>query len=117
VEREPVQLQRLRGWRNRRGRDLTLAGLAEQVNRTVIRPHKQVAGLAVLWRELVPAALLERTALASFARGVLTVEVPDSTTLYEIDRLLRGGLERQLRAASTMPLRRVRCRVAGLAHQ
>ena len=112
MARRDVHLEDLRRWRNRAGRDLTLGGLSEQVQRTVVRPHKQVESLAILWRELVPSDLLDRTALASFARGVLTVEVPDSATLYQMDRLLRGGLERQLRAGCKTTLRKVRCRVA-----
>ena len=112
LDRRTHHLENLRRWRGPRRRDLTLADLPERVERTVLKPHRQLGAVAMLWRELVPGHLLDRTALVSFQRGVLTVELTDSATLYELDRLLRCGLERQLRTACKTTLRRVRCRIA-----
>ena len=114
MEQRADHLENLRRWRAPRARDLTLAKLAEQVERTVVKPHRQLGALAVLWRELVPCELLERTALVSFSAGVLTVQVADSSTLYQLDRLLRSGLERQLRSGCKATLRKVRCRAGAL---
>ena len=106
------RLDRLRQWRNRPPRDQTLAFLVDHVKAQVVRPHRQVGQLAELWQELVPAEMADRTTLASFTRGILTVHVPDSALLYQLDRLLRGGIEQQLRQRSKTTLRSVRLKVS-----
>lgn len=105
-------LERLREWRNRKPRDQTLAFLVDHVKAQVVRPHRQVGQFAELWQELVPPELAERTSLGSFTRGILTIHVADSATLYQLDRLLRGGVEQQLRQRSRTTLRSVRLKLA-----
>lgn len=106
------RLEKLRAWRNRPQRDLTLGYLADHVKRTVTKPHKQLGQIARLWEQAVPPALADRTALVSLTHGVLTVHVADSSAMYELDRLLRGGVELRLRQSCETTLRKVKCRVA-----
>jgi hypothetical protein len=108
------RLENLRRWRNRPERNVSLAGLAEQVHKNIVKPHQQLGALVEAWRELIPPGLLERTALVSLTRGVLTVHVADHASSYELDRLLRGGVEQRLRQASKASLRKVKCRVAAI---
>ena len=62
-----------------------------------------------LWTELLPDEIIEHTRLDSLARSVLTVSVDSSARLYELDRLLRSGLEKQLITAHKGPaFRRVK---------
>jgi hypothetical protein len=104
-------LKRLRQWRNRADPDLSLSFLEKQFQREVARPHRQLARLVPLWEQKVPAHLLPETRLESFSHGVLRVAVRTSAALYELDRLLRGGLERELvHEARGSGLRRVRGR-------
>ena len=106
-------LEDLRRWRNPAPRDLTLGKLPGYVESQYAKPHGQVGQLAGIWGELIPEPLAARTALASFSRGVLTVHVADSPALYELDRLLRGGVERRIQRASRAGLRRIKLRVGG----
>jgi hypothetical protein len=108
---------RLRGWRNRSQPDLSLRFLEKQFQREVARPHKQLGPLAEAWREKVPAHLVKRTALQSLRNGVLKVHVADSATLWELDQLLRAGLEQQLRQGMPGTLRRVRLACAPLGDE
>lgn len=71
--------------------------MQEQFRRTVERPHQQLGELVGIWEALVPTHLLGQTALVSMSRGTLRVAVADSSVLYELDRRLRGGLERDIR--------------------
>jgi hypothetical protein len=105
------RLDQLRDWRNPKPRDLSLRFMQDQFDKKIARPHRQMGALAKLWQQLLPPALVERTALDGFARGVLSVQVADSSTLYEIDRLLRGGLEMQLQQTSRTALKKVRLSV------
>lgn len=82
--------------------------LKDDFRRQIARPYKQVAHLVELWQQLVPPELLPYTRLDSFRRGVLRVAVASSVHLYELDQLLRSGLEQQLIRQHTQgTLRRV----------
>jgi len=102
------QINRLRGWRGGRDRDLTLGFLGDYVKRHHAGTQRRMGRLGELWQELVPEPLLGRTTLAGFVRGVLTVRVTDSASRYELDRLLRSGIERRLRGSGVAGLRRIR---------
>lgn len=106
-----LRLQRLRAWRNPAEKDAGLSFVADYVDKNIVRPAKQLSKLIPVWRERVPAELAARTTLKSLARGVLTVHVPDSPTHYELDRLLRSGLEDELRRRAKVPLRKVAVKV------
>lgn len=115
--RDPTDdyLNRLRRWRNRPDADLSLGFLKKQFDRDVRRPYQQLSSIAELWFALVPSTLVEHTHLESLHRGVLRVSVDSSAWLFDLDRLLRGGLERQLITQHKGPsLRRVQLRVNSL---
>lgn len=108
-------LQRLRQWRNRRSPDLSLRFLKQQFKRDVERPYKQLGDLIALWGQLVPPELAEHTRLDSLTRGVLHVSVDAPVHLYELDRLLRSGLERELIKQHKGPaFRRIKLSVAAV---
>lgn len=104
-------LHRLGRWRSIRPRYSDLSFLQDQFRRDIERPHRQLGDLVELWRAAVPPELLERTTLRSFQRGSLHVAVPDSATRYQLDRLLRGGVESGLRSAFKGNLRAIKVRV------
>ncbi len=107
------RVARLREMRVRPEADDSLAFLATQFKHDVARPFKQLGDLAELWRTLVPEAVADGTRLESLQRGILTVAVDSSSRLYEVDRLLREGLQAQLIKAHKGPaMRRVKLRVA-----
>lgn len=106
------RLKRLRTWRVGKEPDLSLSFLKDQFKREVARPHQQLAELTDLWESLVPASIVARTRLESLSRGVLKVGVESSATLYELDQLLRSGLQRQLVAGCRRcTLQRVQLRI------
>lgn len=97
-QRDPTDLHlgRLRQWRNKPEADAGMGFLKKQFKAEVEKPYKQLASVAEVWTKLVPVELLSHTKLESFSRGVLRVAVDSSARLYELDRLLRSGLEQQL---------------------
>ena len=108
-ERVDDRLKRLRERRVWRERDLSLSFLPGQFKREVARPFKQLAGLAEAWQRLVPPELARHARLERLKGGVLHVAVDSSAHLYDLDRLMRQGLERELvRAATGSPVRRVK---------
>ena len=91
-----AHIERLRQWRGSRGKDLSLQFLAQQFKQTIEKPHKQLKTIIPLWQNLVPPDLAAHARLESLSRGVLRVMVDSSPHLYELDRLLRSGLQREL---------------------
>lgn len=89
-------LNRLRDWRNRKDFDHSMGFMKAQFKRDVEKPYKQLVAMAELWPRLVPADLVARTKLETISRGVLKVIVDSSGALFQLDRLLRDGLETKI---------------------
>jgi len=106
-----IQLERLRRFRGRRERETSIAPLVLSIDRDLKRQDRAVGGADDAWRQLVPKELADATRVVSFARGTLVVMADSSSSAFEIDRALRGGLEGQLRAALRAGSLRVRVRV------
>jgi len=105
-------LKQLQTWRNRRDRTSDLGFIRQQFKREHEKPYKQVQSLVELWQRFIPAELIEQTRLDGFSRGVLRVVAANASVLYEIDRLLRGGVTQQMiRNHRLGTLRRVQLRV------
>ena len=92
--------------------DRSLSFLEIYFKREVEKPYRQVAAISEKWQATVPQHLLEHCRLTGISRGVLRVGVDTSAHLYELDRLLRSGLEKRLVESCRHGLvRRVQLRV------
>lgn len=107
-EAAALRLERLREARQRRGRDDALAPAFQRAARDLQRLQKGLAGVAEAWESVCPAELLERTAIRGIRRGVLTIGVADAPARYELERMLKGGAERELIRRCPMTVRKVR---------
>lgn len=107
-----AHLRKLRQWRNTPESDLSMNFINDEFKKNIQRPYKQLHAMAQVWSELIPPAILPRTRLVSLQRGVLQVMVDSSSTLYELDRLLRQGLQTQIIRQHTGPaVSRIQLRV------
>ena len=104
-------MRRLRQWRNKPEADRSMSFLKEFFKREI---DKQMAAVTQQWMTLVPQPLLAATRLEGLSRGVLRVGVESSAHLYELDMLLRSGLERQIiTSCKKAAIRKVQLRVCG----
>jgi len=119
MDRPPTKdsrLERVRDMRRRTPPDLSLQFLKPYFKQQIEKPYRQLAKITGLWIAMVPGHLLEYSRLEGLTRGVLRVGVDSSSHLYELDRLMRGGLEAQLiQAAGSITLRRVRLTLVRVA--
>jgi len=106
------RLERVRQAKRRDEPDLSLSSLGEQFEREVAKPFRQLGPLGELWRELLPAELVEHTKLQGVSRGELRVAVDSASYRYELDRLLRQGVEQELISRHSGAISRVRVRIA-----
>ena len=88
--------------------------VADMVERDVARPMKHLAALVAVWEELLPGELVGKSRLTSLRRGLLTVTVADSATLYAIDQHLRGGVTQALKRGSKTTLNKVKLVIGSL---
>lgn len=97
-------------------RDLSLAAtLKSTVKRDVDRAHRLCEKLDAAWIEFLPASLADRVGVLSMSAGVLVLEVETSGDKYSLERLLRGGVEKQIVALSNSRVRRVQVRIRASA--
>lgn len=86
--------------------------LTGEFKKQIEKPYKQLHAMAKVWTEQVPIELARKTRLVAISRGVLQVMVDSSSTLYELDRLLRQGLQTQIIRQHTGPaVRKIQLRV------
>ncbi len=85
------------------------AFLPQQFEREHRKPFDRLGEFIEKWAEIMPPEIVERSRLSAFSRGVLTIHLDGSSTLYHADRLLKSGLESELRLAGRKAvLRKVR---------
>ena len=107
------QLEQLRKHRSRAGKDWTIARVIADTQEDAKRTHKKFGELVELWERLVPGDLAVHTSLSNFRAGVLHVSVDSSSAAFELDRLLRSGIEAELRRQFRGTLVRVKTRFTG----
>ncbi|MCA9286092.1 MAG: DUF721 domain-containing protein [Phycisphaerales bacterium] len=114
VSPDLVQLQRVVGWRTRFERNVSIAGLVKSIADGAARTQRRLGAMVELWETSVPAPLAALTRIDGLRGGTLQVVATSSAVAFEIDRLLRAGLERTIRIASNGSVVRVKVKVGEL---
>ncbi len=109
-----LQIKQLQEWRGRKPRDLSIAAVLGAAVDDAAKSHRKLGELIELWRELLPEEVAAQTVLTGIRNGVLHVKVSSSATMFEVDRLLRGGVEAELRRRFRGSLSRVKTRIGPL---
>lgn len=106
-ESDARQLERLRRLRVESRPDPGLGPEFERAAASLRRSETGVGRIAGAWEAVCPRELIERTRIARFSGGVVTIIVPDAAARYELDRFLRSGGERAFIEASPTPVRKI----------
>ena len=102
------------GWRTRFERNVSIAGLVKSIADGAARTQRRLGTMVELWETSVPAPLAALTRIDGLRGGTLLVVATSSAVAFEIDRLLRAGLERTIRIASNGSVVRVKVKVGEL---
>jgi len=105
------RLARIAPYRKRRDRDPSIGKMVEETLRKAHRDEKRIGSFAEAWEALVPRELLGSCTIGTVRGSKVTVEVDSSPAKFELDRLLRNGLEVELRRLYSGPLTEVRTRL------
>lgn len=106
-------LQRLRSFKERPERDVSIGALIDAEARRLRQTQRATSGASAAWDKLLdgahlPADLRARLRIISFRAGVLTIRAADAPAKYALDRYLRAGGQTALARLSPTPLRRVK---------
>ncbi len=110
-----AQIEQLRKYRQRRERDLSIAPLIGAMGDDARRTQRRLGALIDLWSQLVPGELEKHSRVVGVRGGVVQVQCDSSSTKYELDRLLRQGLEQELRRRYPSTLTKIRLSIGDLA--
>jgi len=105
------QLQSLREHRARPVRETSIMGTIAQTADEARKTHRKLGRLGELWESLVPSTLASHTRLNGLRRGVLSITVDSSAASFELDRLLRQGLTKELQQRFNGSLVRVKATI------
>ena len=106
-----IKIEQLRKWRSRRKKDLSIDSVIRVFCRSLKKTNTQLVQLQVAWKEFVPQRLQQVAVPIALRSGVLEVSVDSSPTAFQINRLIRSGLLRQLQQRCGGTLRQIRVRV------
>lgn len=88
----PAALKRIRKvWA-----DPTIAAAVHDAFDHAKHAHKAVGAASIAVAQTFPSHLADKVIVVKLTRGVLTLGVPDSSTRYVLDRLLRSGAQTAL---------------------
>jgi hypothetical protein len=106
----------LKRFRTRKQYDADFAPVLQEVfKREIEKPHKQLGAMVELWEQMLPPDITKHTRLESLVKGTLRVVVDSSARLYELDRMLREGLQDRIITSFKGPaFRRIQLRVGEL---
>ena len=106
------QLKQLRQWRARREKDISIGATIHELQRSLKKNNKHLTQIIEAWDELVPEQINQSANPTSFQAGVLEVFADGSPTAYQLNRLIRAGLLRELQQRCSGTLKQIRVRVA-----
>jgi predicted nucleic acid-binding Zn ribbon protein len=102
------QLRATRGWRDH---DVALGPLVESLAARARRTERKLGAFIDLWEQMVSGELAGRTRVTAIRGGVVHVAADSASTVYELDRMLRGGLEQEIRRRYQATLTRIKVTV------
>ena len=106
-----IKIEQLKKWRSSRKRDLRIDTAMNVFCRSLKKTNKQLVQIQEAWNELVPHQYHAVAIPIAFRGGILDVVVDGSPTAYQVNRLIRSGLLRQLQQRCPCTLRQIRIRI------
>jgi len=111
MRRSPVtlELEKLRRFRAQVSPDLTMKEDVTKLYRDFNRQQKAATSLDDIWREIAPAAFVDRASIKKISTGgILTIRTSDAAAAWEFDQWLRGGGMAELKKRCKTQIKSVR---------
>lgn len=111
ADRRLIWLDRMRPFRGRRDRDVTIDVTIRSLERELRAEHDAVGDVVDAWNQVAPENVRHLASIGGVVQGTLTLVVETSGASYELSRVLRDGLERTLLKRLPARVRRIKVRV------
>jgi hypothetical protein len=105
-----LQLKRLRKWRAMSKKDTSINDTLQAMRKGLRKSSRQSTSVVEAWDVLVPSHIARQATIVSMRSGVLEVVTDGSAIAYQLNRLVRSGLLRDLQLASKGTLRKIKIR-------
>ena len=105
---ESRKLQNLRKWRGPKDKDLSIQKELLSLQRTIKKGNKQLVQISEVWASAVPHHIQENTYPISLKNGVLEIAANGSPTSYQLQRLIREGLLKDIKERCTSSVKRIK---------
>ena len=107
-----TELDRLRAWRTRPKKDASITNAIQVMRKGLRKGNRQYSSIVEVWDELVPVHIARQATIVSIRNGVLEVATDGAAVAYQLNRLVRAGLLRDLQRASRGTLQKIKVRTA-----
>ncbi|MSR41782.1 MAG: DUF721 domain-containing protein [Phycisphaerales bacterium] len=107
-ERERRKFEQLKAWRGPRPRDFSVATTIASIVKFEKKRNRDLGDVITVWNALCPAKLTSACTVSSLANGTLNVSASSPGAGYELSRLLRASLERELTSRFPTRVRRIK---------
>lgn len=105
-----TKLDRLRTYRARQERETSINETVQSVRKGLRKGNKASSSLIEAWDAAVPSHIANQATIVSMRNGVLDVLTDGASIAYQLNRLVRSGLLRELQKATKGTLRKIRVR-------
>lgn len=105
-----TKLDRLRTYRARQERETSINETVQSVRKGLRKGNKASSSLIEAWDAAVPSHIANQATIVSMRNGVLDVLTDGASVAYQLNRLVRSGLLRELQKATKGTLRKIRVR-------
>ena len=107
-----ARLRRIAPYRRKWDPETSISGLVESTKKVAKRNEGRLSTFTEAWDRHVPEQLSRACRFGEMRGGTITVLVESSPAKYELDRLLKSGLEAELRRSYSGPLSRIRTKLS-----
>lgn len=107
-----ARLRRIAPYRRKWDPETSISGLVESTKKVAKRNEGRLSTFTEAWDRHVPQQISTACRFGEMRGGTITILVESSPAKYELDRLLKSGLEAELRRSYSGPLSRIRTKLS-----
>ena len=114
-QRQQRNFEQMKAWRGPRVRDLSVGATITSIAKFATKRQRDLGEVLTTWNALCPAKLAASCTVDSLAGGILSITVTTAGAGFEISRVLRASLERELATRFPTRIRRIKVSIGEIA--
>ena len=107
-QRQQRNFEQMKAWRGPRVRDLSVGATITSIAKFATKRQRDLGEVLTTWNALCPAKLASSCTVDSLTGGILSITVTTAGAGFELSRVLRASLERELTTRFPTRIRRIK---------